>query len=407
MRIPTGLALGLTLLLCACGGGETNAPVPAAITLVESTPVETRLGSDDLADTRETWLSMLGGAEHTLDIAQFYYANREGEALEDVLRAVEEAADRGVQVRVLGERKFYDIYPETLDRLGAHRGIEVRLYDISAITGGGVHHAKYFIVDGRRVFVGSQNWDWRALSHINELGVSLTDIPVATAFTHVFNFDWELAGHADLEQASTAAGTITTRFPVIIEDSLGRHEVTPVFSPRDLLPMGALWDETAIKELIGGARDSIRLQLLSYRSYPALEDALLRAAARGVHVAILVSDWSLRPEQQQDLKRLQRIENITVRFTRIPEHSSGFISFARVEHCKYLLADDADAWIGTSNWSRSYFHSSRNAGIILHSPRLLPLLHAKFRQSWDGPYAVEIDPAQQYEARMRDDGSGT
>ncbi|MDT8324618.1 MAG: phospholipase D-like domain-containing protein, partial [Bacteroidota bacterium] len=289
----------LLLLLVACGGEEQR-PAPPSITLVESVPVETALGLGDIAETRETWLAMLGAAEETLDIAQFYYANREGEALEDVLRAVLDAADRGVRVRVLGERKFYDTYPETLDRLRAHAGIEVRLYDISDRTAGGVHHAKYFVVDGRRVFVGSQNWDWRALTHINELGVAVTDGPVATAFTHVFDFDWVLAESRDLEAASVAAGTITTQFPVVIEDSLGRHEVTPVFSPRELLPMGALWDEDAIRELIGEARDSIKLQLLSYRSYPSLEDVLLRAAARGVRISILVSDWSLRPEQQRD-----------------------------------------------------------------------------------------------------------
>jgi phosphatidylserine/phosphatidylglycerophosphate/cardiolipin synthase-like enzyme len=394
------------LLLGGCGGGEQQGPTPVSIRLVESVPVETTLGRDDIQDTRDTWLAMLRGAEQTLDIAQFYYANREGEALEDVLRAVIEAADRGVKVRVIGERKFYDTYPGTLDRLRAHARIDVRLFDISGLTAGGVHHAKYFIVDGRRVFVGSQNWDWRALRHINELGVAMTDIPVASAFTHIFNFDWALAGNRGVEEASAAAGTITTHFPIVIEDSLGRHEVTPVFSPRDLLPMGALWDETAIKELIGGARDSLKLQLLSYRSYPSLEDAMLQAAARGVRISVLVSDWSLAPAQQEDLRQLQRTENITVRFTHIPEYSGGFISYARVEHCKYLLADDARAWIGTSNWSRSYFHASRNAGIILHSPSLLSLLHAKYQQSWYGPYAVQFDPAQQYEARVRDDGSG-
>jgi len=397
----------LVLLLTGCGGDDQQNPTPSAISLVESVPVETALGRDDIPDTRETWLSMLRGAEKSLDIAQFYYANKDGEALEEILRAVIDAADRGVKVRVIGERKFYDTYPETLDRLQEHAGIDVRLYDISELTGRGVHHAKYFVVDGRQVFIGSQNWDWRALRHINELGAAITDIPIATAFTHVFNFDWALSEQRDIEEASAAAGTITTSFPVVIEDSLGRHEITPVFSPRDLLPMGALWDEDAIKELISGARDSLKLQLLSYRSYPSLENALLQAAARGVHVSLLLSDWSLGDAQQQDLQRLQRTENISVRFTRIPEYSGGFISYARVEHCKYLLADDTHAWIGTSNWSRSYFHSSRNAGVILHSPGLLRLLHAKYQQSWEGPYAVQFDPTKTYEARVRDDGSGT
>ena len=80
------------------------------------------------------------------------------------------AAARGVKVRLLAEDKFYATYPETLERLGALEGIELRRYDISERTGG-ILHAKYFLVDGRELFVGSQNFDWRALEHIQELGV--------------------------------------------------------------------------------------------------------------------------------------------------------------------------------------------------------------------------------------------
>jgi phosphatidylserine/phosphatidylglycerophosphate/cardiolipin synthase-like enzyme len=148
------------------------------------------------------------------------------------------------------------------------------------------------------------------------------------------------------------------------------------------------------------------VQLLSYGTYEPLESALLRAASRGVRVSLLVSDWSLSRSRQRALKRLQEVDGITVRFTSIPEHSSGFIPFARVEHCKYLLADADRAWIGTSNWSPDYFEESRNAGFILRSGVLCRLLHRKYGRSWDGPYAVTIDPAIEYENRRRDDGGG-
>ena len=171
--------------------------------------------------------------------------------------------------------------------------------------------------------------------------------------------------------------------------------------------MGARWDEEEIQSLIRNAVDSIKLQVLTYRSYPALEDELERAARRGVKVSILVSDWSLSEKQQRDLKRLQNMRHISVRVSRIPDFSGGFISFARVEHCKYLLVDAEYAWIGSSNWSRDYFHRSRNAGVILRSRTLLPLLHEKYSRSWDGPYVEDMDPDRMYVSRKRDDGSGT
>ena len=49
-------------------------------------------------------------------------------------------------------------------------GVAARLLDAGAAWGG-VLHAKGMIVDGRTFFLGSQNWDWRALEHIHELGV--------------------------------------------------------------------------------------------------------------------------------------------------------------------------------------------------------------------------------------------
>ncbi|MCB2203672.1 hypothetical protein KQI65_02905 [bacterium] len=395
------------LLLTSCGSEKTQTETATEIALVESTPVETPLGLDAFKSTRSTWLDMIGAAEKSLDIAQFYFANMEGEALDGVIEAVLAAAKRGVRVRVLAEKKFYDLYPETVDIFRRENGITVHIYDISGINGRGVLHAKYFVVDDKSVFVGSQNWDWRSLTQINELGVAITDIAIATAFTTVFNFDWQLAENRGLEEASRSAGRITGKFPVVIEDDLGRHEITPVFSPRDLLPMGAEWDETAIKKLIAGAQDSISIQVLSYHSYPPIGDVLLAAAERGVQVHMLVSDWSLHPDQQEDLKYLQGIPNISVRFTAIPDASGGFISYARVEHCKYILVDTDRAWIGTSNWSRDYFHSSRNAGIILRSAGLVGLLHEKFQQSWNGPYAQDLDPAKKYEVRKNDDGSGT
>lgn len=376
-----------------------------SVELVESVPEETPLDHPSIRDTRTVWLEMLSAAERSIDIAQFYIADVPGQALEAVVAEVASAAARGVRVRVLAEKKFSVTYPETLERWRDVPGIDVRILDLGARTGG-VLHAKYFIVDDETVFVGSQNWDWRALTHINELGLRVRDGEIAAAFGKVFACDWELAAGSDPGEARMRAGAVGDDFPRRVDDGSGSHELTPVFSPRALLPDGARWDSDALAALIDGARDSVKLQLLSYGTYAPLEDALLRAAARGVRVSLLVSDWSLSASKQKDLKRLHAAENVTVKFTAIPEHSSGFISFARVEHCKYLLADGDRAWIGTSNWSPDYFLESRNAGIVLRSASLCVLLHEKYALSWNGPFATTIDPATTYTSRKRDGGDG-
>ncbi|MFZ1730616.1 MAG: phospholipase D-like domain-containing protein [Bacteroidota bacterium] len=393
------------LLLPGCSAAQQQRDA-SQFELVESVPEETVLDQPAIRNTQEVWLQMLRSARFSIDIEQFYIANSSDGPLEAVIREVEAAAARGVRVRVLTENKFASVYPETLERLGRLSRVELRTIDITAILGDGVQHSKYFIVDDAEVFVGSQNWDWRALSQINELGVRVRDSLTSHAFAVVFAYDWALAGGADTAAAAEAAGAMPVSFPRTFSDDIGTPVISPVFSPRPLLPDGAQWDADAIISLIDGARDSVKLQVLSYGSYPPLEEALLRAASRGLRVSMLVSDWSLSSSKQKDLKRLQQITGITVKFTAIPVHSRGFIPFARVEHCKYLLVDDADAWIGTNNWSPEYFLFSRNAGFTIHSLELCALLQHKYAMSWDGPYATIVDPDTKYTARKRDDGGG-
>ncbi|MBE0646092.1 MAG: hypothetical protein IH600_18565 [Bacteroidetes bacterium] len=405
LRVLCTIIMALFIAFPGRGASQQNGPAEL-VELVESVPEETVLDHASIRNTTVVWIEMLRAAHHSIDIEQFYIANTPDGALEPVIREVEAAAARGVKVRVIAEKKFTSTYPETLERFRGAPGAEVRILDIAAILGDGVQHAKYFVVDDVDVFVGSQNWDWRALSHINELGLRVRDSVTAAAFVHLFAFDWALAGGMEMQQARQLAGSMPTAFPHILDCESGTHALTPVFSPRPLLPDGARWDGTALAALLDGARDSLKLQVLSYGSYPLLEDALLRAAARGVRVSLLVSDWSLSSSKQKDLKRLQRTPGVTVKFTAIPAHSSGFISFARVEHCKYLLVDADRAWVGTNNWSPDYFLFSRNAGFIMQSPSLCALLQQKYAMSWDGPYATTINPDTTYTARKRDDGDG-
>ncbi|MFY0526701.1 phospholipase D-like domain-containing protein [Archangium gephyra] len=166
------LLLPLVLsLACAAPASTVRAAAPEAalpgLVLVESSPVETTLDHADIPDAHEVWPEMVNGAARTLDVAQFYVSNAPGSRLEKVIQAVEAAADRGVKVRVLADEKFYKTYPETLERLAKRPGIEMRRVDLGKAMGG-VLHAKYFVVDGREAFLGSQNFDWRSLEHIQE-----------------------------------------------------------------------------------------------------------------------------------------------------------------------------------------------------------------------------------------------
>ena len=234
-----------------------------SVTVVETAPVETVMDDPNVPEAWTVWQEMLRGARSHVEIAGFYFSNRDSSRLEAVLQEVLAAGARGVQVRVLGDRGFYDTYPETLNRLATSPGIEARLIDFRALAGGPMH-AKYFIVDGHEAFVGSQNWDWRALEHIHELGLRVT-LPAYVAMLHaVFAYDWERATGLGSEPLGEIPA-LATEEPSVWEwmgpDSLVSR-MRPAMSPKGYLPDETQWDLPQILGLIDGAQDSLQVTLL-------------------------------------------------------------------------------------------------------------------------------------------------
>src|SRR5262249_29955902 len=82
--------------------------------------------------------------------------------------------------------------PATFERMKAIEGAAARTYDLSKLTGG-ILHAKYWVIDGAEVFVGSQNFDWRSLAHIHEAGLRVRDERIAGQLGRVFETDWQVA----------------------------------------------------------------------------------------------------------------------------------------------------------------------------------------------------------------------
>jgi phosphatidylserine/phosphatidylglycerophosphate/cardiolipin synthase-like enzyme len=152
-------------------------------------------------------------------------------------------------------------------------------------------HAKYFMVDGQHIFLGSQNFDWRAVNHIHELGVRITSEKLAAVIKKIFDLDWKIAGNPKIKfplslKSMEKDSLINHEYPLQIgvSDSDTLH-IYPTFSYAGVCYPGMSEDQQQILQLIETARERIEIQLLSYKPgsknhfYKRLDNALRKAAA--------------------------------------------------------------------------------------------------------------------------------
>lgn len=376
--------------------------------LVESIPAETTLDNPDIRNTLEVWLEMINSAKTTIDIEQFYISNEKGEPLDTILNAIVSAGKRGVMVRIIIDAKMYKTYPDDVEWLEKQSpNITKHVIDFDRLAGG-IQHAKFFIVDGAEVFLGSQNFDWRALKHIHELGIRFRDTETARIYAEIFEEDWKYCEIDDGKSWRLPIYTISKPQFILSSVMFGDSiKVKATISPMEFYHINGDKDLEEILLMIQYASNEINLQFLSYNPntkdgyWDEVDGALIEASKRGVKVKLLVSDWNLGKTAVEHFKTLISYPNFEVRYTEIPEYSKGFIPFARVEHCKFITADST-TWIGTSNMSRDYFYESRNVGMVVESGKFTKRVRDIFYKSWDSEYATPIESNGEYVARKRD-----
>ncbi|MDP9370231.1 MAG: phospholipase D-like domain-containing protein [Chloroflexota bacterium] len=129
--------------------------------------------------SRRTLLNIIEGATTSIDI----YAEVVRD--EEIVAALEQAPSRGVTVRLIvsNDSEENDRGREERARLAA-RGVQVRL------ARGLYVHAKMVLVDGKRAFVGSQNFTTASLDLNRELGILLNDRITIARLARTFEEDF-------------------------------------------------------------------------------------------------------------------------------------------------------------------------------------------------------------------------
>jgi len=377
------------------------------IELVESVPIETEFEQSKIKRTSEIWCEMFNSAKFSIEIETFYFSHKKGESLTDILNSLVNAADRGVKIKIIVDKKFYLENEQGIDYLNGVKNVEIRKIDFTQLAGG-VMHAKYFVIDSSEVFLGSQNMDWRALSHIHELGVRIKHKKLAENFLRIFEIDWILSDHPEFVEftsirKSKIKNAINLRNKLkIYSENYGIVELYPCFSPSFLIPKDYCWEEKELLRLINKAKKRLYIQIYSYsvtdnkEKYEKIDKALKKAANRGVDVKIIVPDWVTDRKYFDDIKELSKTKGIEIKISSIPLFSGGFIPYARVEHCKYFIVDENISWVSTSNWEKSYFYNSRNVSIVIQNNKVNCELTELFLRDWEGKYTEYLSIDKNY-----------
>lgn len=359
MRRVLLLCLALLIAGCAAPSGVDGAGTPAPATPAATVPVcqggaGCQQGALSGLQDAQVWVEPAARALPVLHAIEG--ANRavwvEVYILTDtsVIHALEEAANRGVDVRVLLETDPFGgsatDAQKTLAELNA-AGVRAQAADPA------YHytHAKTMLVDGATAYIMTSNLSYSGLGGSSaatnrEYGVIDTDPADVAALGAIFQADWN---H-------------TT--PALDDPHL---VVSPINARADLL------------SLIASAHTSLEVEdeeMVDAQS----EDALIAAARRGVQVEVVLPVPAAGAAPSPDVARLVS-GGVRVRW-----------SIVLYMHAKLIVADHTLAFTGSENFSATSLDANREVGVLLANPTAVATLDASFASDWQQGEAYGTAP---------------
>ncbi|KAM4555152.1 5'-3' exonuclease PLD3 isoform 2-T3 [Odontesthes bonariensis] len=400
--------------------------------LVESIPVGLYQSSPSTGPSiADSWLHLLDKANSSVHIAAFYFTLRGGDldsaAPSDsqgrkVFEQMKQLESKGVKLQIAVNAP--QMSTKDTSELSA-TGAEVREVDLKAVTGG-IIHTKLWVVDQKHLYLGSANMDWRSLSQVKEVGLSVEDCScLAQDAFRIFGVYWSIGGaNGSLPPYWPArlSALSSSDKPLHLKLNGVPARVYLSSAPPQISARGRSDDLSTILSIIDDAEKFIYISVMDYlplsqfteplRFWPAIDTRLRSAAcARGVQVRLMVSCWGHSPASMftflQSLLVLSRPPlkcDIDVKIFTVPSTAEQKkIPFARVNHAKYMVTDRV-VYIGTSNWSENYFTQTAGVGLVVNQTgsvvgegeqTLQSQAEELFLRDWNSNYAspLSVDDA--------------
>jgi len=282
----------------------------------------------------------------------------------------------------------------------------------------GFYHAKYWIIDGKHVFVYSGNWSPRSVAPQLEprddsyssgeanrdMGIAVHDAPEIASFfkDEVWNQDVAVADEW-IPYAIKTKMKLNTFFTPLLKISSPnlyypsfdevniKEEMTlsPMFTPDNALNLHKWW--------IDRANETIKIQNqyitqfdddVSWSNDPSpLVRSLIDAKNRGVSIRVQVNEDS----DSDDVTAYFLSKGIEVRWMGNSQSSTdGWLSDT---HNKLLIVDNNITLLSSINFGENAFTNNREAGMVIQSSNVSNYYASIFQADWaDG----EIPPSSPY-----------
>lgn len=162
-----------------------------AVYPVESAPEE--INSAEIPDTEDEVLEIINSAEEEIRIMMYEFNPKirdSDESYSIIDDAIEAAADRGVDVKIIINCLSYWNYVAYHKAMSSHPNIDVKWMlppeNLSVFW----YHAKVIFADGERALIGSANFAESYMRETREVGIVASDAGVISELERVFSNDW-------------------------------------------------------------------------------------------------------------------------------------------------------------------------------------------------------------------------
>lgn len=134
-------------------------------------------------NARQEWIKLIDSAKTSIELEQNEWVAPE------IVQRVVDAAKRGVKVRAIYSPRdpIESDNAEPWRELVRKAGGQVKYMSSPYV------HAKMFIVDGQRVFIGSENVSDNSLNNNRELGIIFDQVDAVQVVRDTFERDWQVA----------------------------------------------------------------------------------------------------------------------------------------------------------------------------------------------------------------------